>query len=708
VTWLLLQVLDIVAPIIALPEWAPKLVLTLLVIGFPVAMLFAWAYELTPEGLKREKDVDRSQSITSHTGQRLDRIIIGFLVVTVAVLLVDKFFLGDAALRPDTVVATSAQPAVEGPSIAVLPFVNMSADASSTYFSDGLADTVLHMLAQVHQIRVAARTSSFQFRDQTLDISDIGKQLNVGSVLEGSVQRAGDKIRITAQLIDVNNGFHLWSGNFDRNLTDIFAVQDEIAAEVVSALKVSLLGTSVAELDSDQTGNVDAYTEYLLAVNDLNGPDSTSLTNAVRHLQEAVRLDPGYSRAWSTLARAYMALGDYGVMKDTDALAAAREAASRALDLSPDSSEAQAVLGLAELEDGNRDMAGQLLSKAIATGPNDAVAMLYYADYLGDDARPDESIAAYQKTLRLDPLSESAYLGLVNLHTGLGNIAVARETIAKLRSIHPASASGAYYDAMIDALHGNLAAAMTNLMAAQDLDPDDPESAATAVQIYLALDMPEQAKYWMDRAIEINPEHPVSRSAPLFVNYYLRQNADDNFRLARELLDEKIEDRRNSRFMALTVLHDHSARTGNYSVELEVLDNLYPHLFDDPPRDLTKNFWGTYFVGRALFESGDVARGSVLLRATIAEQDRFDDAYHFAHRVSVEARLLLGDTAGALKKFDTLASDPRFGLLNRALLENDRVFDPIRNEPQFVALLERRHALVQKQRTLLQAMNDAH
>ncbi|MCJ7591501.1 MAG: hypothetical protein MUO51_09125, partial [Woeseiaceae bacterium] len=223
VGWLTLQALDIVVPIMHAPEWFSQLVLILLVIGLPFALIFAWAFEMTPEGLKREKDVDRSTSITHETGQTLNRIIIGVLIIAVGVLLADKFFLGDADIEP---VADVRNPSAEtfevtataSPSIAVLPFANMSADESSTYFSDGLADTLLHMLAQIREIRVAARTSSFQFRDQNTDIKEIAATLNVGTILEGSVQRAGNKIRVTAQLIEADTGFHLWSGNYDRNM----------------------------------------------------------------------------------------------------------------------------------------------------------------------------------------------------------------------------------------------------------------------------------------------------------------------------------------------------------------------------------------------------------------------------------------------------------------------------------------------------------
>ena len=173
-TWLILQVIDTVTPILSLPDYAPKLVLTILVIGFPAALLFAWAFELTPDGIKREKDVDRSQSITSQTGQRLDRITIGVVLVAIGILVVDRFLLPDAPVAQPVSTTEVVEEAVDAgttPSIAVLPFANMSADESSTYFSDGLADTMLHMLAQIPDIRVAARTSSFQFRDQSMDIS---------------------------------------------------------------------------------------------------------------------------------------------------------------------------------------------------------------------------------------------------------------------------------------------------------------------------------------------------------------------------------------------------------------------------------------------------------------------------------------------------------------------------------------------------------
>ncbi len=710
VTWLFLQVIDIVAPIFDLPDSAPKLVLTLLAIGFPVALIFAWAYEITPDGIKREAEVDRSQSITNRTGRRLDSLIIGVLVVAVGILLVDKFMLSKSSEPAESteIVAEDAPAATAepdtAPSVAVLPFINMSADESSGYFSDGLADTVLHMLAQVRELRVAARTSSFQFRDQTMDISKIGEQLNVGAILEGSVQRSGDKIRVTAQLIDVSNGYHLWSGTFDRDLVDVFAIQDEIASEVVSALKVSLLGEVAERLNRDQTDNIDAYTEYLLAIGELNVSTSESLTNAVGHLQAAIRLDPEYARAYSSLGRAYIALEFYGLMRTSQAAAAARNVAARALDYSADSSEALAVLGRAELLDGNLETAGQLLSKAIEIGPNDAVALNYYGRYLFLDAQPDKSVTTYRELLRLDPLSENAYLGLIVGFSSQQQYAEASEAITRLKSIHPESPNVYFFEGILGGRQGDLAAAISLIENTLRLDPNDPEGPGFLGYYYLALDMPDEARHWFDRAIEIDSQHPVSRSAPLFLNYYLQQNEDENFRLARELLQDRIDDRRASRLIALTVLTEHAAKTDRHDVALEVLDNLYPHLFDDPPRDLDKDFQATYFAALALINSGDVARGSFLMKSFLDLQERYDKTFR-VDPSSIAGRLLLGDIDAALDKLESFSQTKYRREWNRMFLERSPVFDPIREEPAFIALLDEYRENAAEQRLLLQAMN---
>jgi len=707
VSWITLQFADVLIPLLSLPESVGKLVFLLLAIGFPLALIFAWAFELTPEGLKKEKEVDRSQSITSDTGRKLDYFVIAVMAVALVYFATDKFLLTDVPVTTEVVADDSAAPIETGPSVAVLPFTNMSADESSGYFSDGLADTVLHMLAQVRDLRVAARTSSFKFRDQDHDIAEIGAKLNVGAILEGSVQKSGDKIRVTAQLIDVSNGFHLWSGNFDRNLDDIFAIQDEIANEVVAALKVSLLGETVEQLNRDQTDNVDAYTEYLLAINDLNETTSENLITAVKHLEKAIRLDPNYARAHSTLGRAYLDMLDWGAMSTTEATAAARDAASRALDIAADSSEALAVLGKAELRDGNLDLAGQLLNKAIENGPNDTVALAYLANYQLFDARPADAIATYQKILRIDPLSESAHTGLSLTLAAIRRYSEASETVERFRSIAPNSAGADGIDFNIEFFQGNFAVAIDAMNRSLAAVPDDidPEGPVVIGHAYLGLGMPAEASRWFDRGVEIDAEHPMSRAAPLFLNYYLQQNEDENVRLARELLEDRIDPRNSSRGIALLVLADHAVKTGRYDIILEAMDNLYPHLFDDPPYDLDKDFGATYLAGRALIQSGDVDRGAHLVNSFLDLQERYAEVYGVGSR-SIASRILLGETDDAMERLDRFVKRPNSGFLTWLALEHSPVYDSIRDEPAFIALLDGRRKNAEKQRQILQTMNE--
>ena len=706
-TWLGLQAIDTLGPILGLPDWTPRLVFTILAIGFPAVILFAWAYELTPDGIKREKDVDRSQSITSHTGQRLDRITIGVLLVAVGLLLVDKFFLADSPVLQTVVAETDAatpEDIDETPSIAVLPFANMSDDAGSTYFSDGLADTMLHMLAQVEDIRVAARTSSFQFRDQNMDVGKIGEQLNVRTVLEGSVQRAGDKVRVTAQLIDVENGFHLWSGNFDRNLTDIFAIQDEIANEVVTALKVSLLGEVAGTMDRDQTDNLDAYTEYLLGINQLTMHSVESLKVALTHLKAAVEHDPEFSRGWATLGRAYLELEDYGIMPRDEASVAAADAASRALELVPESSEGLAVLGMSKLLENKFDEAGELLEKSIEYGPNDVAALTYYGRFLLTDARPEQAIAAFEKATRLDPLSENAYIVLGNQYLALNRPDEAIDVIEKLRAIDPdnPNASGSYSYAL--ALRGDYADAIQAMRHAHELDPLDPEMPYVVGSMYLAIELPEEAKRWFDRAAEIDPEHPVSRVGPVLLGYYLQNDNAATARFARELLDDGVPNRRGSRGFPLRVMFEHARETDNFDAFFEVMDNLYPHLIDDPPTDLDKDYMGTYFAGIAYTHGGDAELGQELLQWIESEAAPFVEIYG-VDRSEIDLRLELNNRDGAMQALRGFGSRKYNSEFNAMMLQRQHTFDAIRDEPEFVSLMQEYERNAAEQRQLLQAMN---
>jgi TolB-like protein len=263
VGWLLLQVSDVLVPALYLPDWFHSGIAFLLILGFPVAMIFAWAFELTPEGLKRDHEVDRSQSITQQTSRKLDFIIIGLLIAALGYFAWDKFVLAPER-KTELVEATTAvveQTAEIDKSIAVLPFVNMSSDTEQEYFSDGLTEEVLNLLAKIPNLRVIARTSSFAYKGKDVKIAEVANELHVGHVLEGSVRKAGNQLRITAQLIRASDSSHLWSETYDRTLENIFAIQDEIAAAVVSQLKLELLGETLGSKQVDPA----AYALFLQA-----------------------------------------------------------------------------------------------------------------------------------------------------------------------------------------------------------------------------------------------------------------------------------------------------------------------------------------------------------------------------------------------------------------------------------------------------------
>ena len=681
--WLLLQIVDIVASIINPPDWVAQSILLLLGVGFPIAVFFAWAFELTPEGIKLERNVNRSQSITNKTGRRLDLVIFGILVIAVGWLGYDKL----TPDMPDVAEEIVADDIDESPSIAVLPFVNMSADESSAYFSDGLADTLLHMLAQIRELRVAARTSSFQFRDQSMHVADIGQQLNVSTVLEGSVQRSGDKIRVTAQLIDVSNGYHLWSGNFDRELNDIFVIQDEIAAEVVAALKLSLLGEEVEKLQTYATDNIEAYTQYLLALPEIETYTFNSLTSAINHLQSSIALDPAYAPAYVSLAMAYHGLQDTGAINKAEGLSDARNAAAKALELSPDSSEALTILGITELDDGNSALAERLLLKAIENGPNNTLAMQGYAYFLTSEARSRESIEILRKVLRRDPLSQNAHFDLAENLRFLRLFEEAEVIVNRLQEIDPQSPYGVILQGRINMNQGKWAEAIQQFKQAAAIDPNDPEIASSIGGVYLLLDLPAEAANWVDRAAEIDPEHPVSRSRPLFLRWAVRGNDADNVRQARHLLEESIENRRNSRTISAYMLLFEAERTGDYGSLLELLDGLHPGLFEDPTVGATDDLDMTFLLGRVFYESGETERGLELLDAWSADVEKSERAYGVSLN-SIMIDLLKGDEAAALEKIRSRELRKYANGFDRFFFQRDPLFLTIADEPQVIELIE--------------------
>jgi TolB-like protein len=420
--WVLLQIVDFSLEVIAAPDWILQVFVMAALVAFPVFLIFAWVFEMTPEGIKRESEIDRSQSTTPHTGRKLDRAIIAFLTLAVVILLVDKFIdpqrqetvtsPSPSIAEVEAIAATEADAPVEEPalsngrSVAVLPFVNMSADAEQEYFSDGISEELLNVLARVEGLRVPSRTSSFTFKGSDKKVTEIGRELKVDHVLEGSVRKSGNRIRVTAQLIDVNSDTHLWSETYTRELDDIFTVQDEIAQAIVGALKVTLSVDEKQSLSNHSTTNVEAYNKYLLGRHLWNQRSGPLLLSATTSLIEAVEIDPEYDQAWAALADAYALIPEYRVGSIEEFVPKGIEAADRALAINPDSARAltaRAYIRFMFEYDYQGAMAD--FQRAIELEPGYATARQWYGELLAVLRRTDEALEQLDIAAKLDPLS---------------------------------------------------------------------------------------------------------------------------------------------------------------------------------------------------------------------------------------------------------------------------------------------------------------
>lgn len=435
VAYVALQAIDFALEIISAPHWILQVSAMLAVIGFPSVLIFAWVYEMTPEGLKPESQVDRSQSIAPVTGRKLDRAIIGILVIAVAALGARQFlFTGSETATPQE---TDVRPA----SIAVLPFEDYSEDKDQEYFSKGIAEEILNLLAKTNSLKVAARTSSFAFDSHDTDIREIGQKLDVATVLEGSIRKAGTKIRITAQLINVEDGYHLWSETYDRDYTDIFRIQDEIAASIISSLRVHLLGDEDQKMVSERAANVEAYSAYLIGRERMALRTQEDITAARVQFEKALEIDPEFAPAHVQLAHAWLLLeqdrfgGKDMDRKELDAIITPHLA--RALELAPELPEAVAVKGFHDLQRFRYPEAAKAFDQAIALNPNFALAYNWRAETAFIQGRFLDMLADKEKAYSLDPMSLEISADLAYEYRSFWRPEDAEHVIQRMFDLHP-------------------------------------------------------------------------------------------------------------------------------------------------------------------------------------------------------------------------------------------------------------------------------
>jgi TolB-like protein/Flp pilus assembly protein TadD len=402
-------------------------------VGFPFALFFAWAFELTPEGLKREREVDRSQSISHVTGRKLDFAIIGILLLALGYFAYDKFALDDAVESEAEVV--QAVPVQDQPaSIAVLPFLNLSSDPEQEYFSQGLSEELLNLLAKIPELKVASRTSSFQFQGEKIDLGEVAQKLNVSHVLEGSVRRSGSQLRITAQLIKADDGYHLWSETYDRSMENIFAIQDDISAAVVDALRIELLG----EAPKSEVVDPEAYALWLKGRYLYAKWGKDNFEAAIEALKQALEIDPNYARAWASLSVAYLSQTQSGYLSSEEGLALARDAIDKALAIDPGMPEVLARLSLIQSNwEWNWAGAYESLSRALRLSPTNQYVLGATGFFYGRIGLVDKSLAIYRTVLEAEPLDLVSLYNVADCLRLLGRLEEAEQAFRYVLEINP-------------------------------------------------------------------------------------------------------------------------------------------------------------------------------------------------------------------------------------------------------------------------------
>ena len=512
--WFIIQVVETIAPAFGMEAAVRWTVIVLGILLIPVLVL-AWVFELTPEGLRKEKDVERGESITPRTGKRLDRIIMVVLALALTYFAIDKFILdpGRDTAHEQAVAQKARGEAIAetygDKSIAVLPFLDLSAEGDQEYFSDGISEELLNLLAQIPELRVAGRTSAFSYKGKDYKIGQIGKELNVAHVLEGSVRKAGNQLRITAQLIETGSDTHLWSQTYDRALGDIFAIQDEIAAAVVAELKLKLLGRAPTAQKTDPAAyELALRADYLRRQNAAN-----SLAEAEQLAKQALAIDPAFLKPMAILVTTYINQANLGLRPYDEGYELARSLALRQLEIHGDYRRVSRPLGwIAARYDGDLQAAARYYERGLAAAPRDAGLLGDVSTFLYLLGRLSDSIELADFGLKLDPLHPVAFSNNGSVLAAAGRYAEAANRYRTALSLSPEIYNGHYLLGMAMFGAGDFAAALSEV----EKEPVEADRLSAMAIIYHALGDSERS----DEALQKLLENPTDDSLMAIAEAY--------------------------------------------------------------------------------------------------------------------------------------------------------------------------------------------
>ena len=576
VGWLLTEVLTTLLPELGAPDWMSRTVILLFAFGFIPVVVLSWVYEITPEGIRRESELEDDS-------QRSSSPAFAYAMIGIAILLTVTL----AVLGARTDVDSPRTRAVNQASVAVLPFVNMSADKDNDYFSDGLTETLLHMLAQIEELQVAARTSSFAFKDRQMTAVDIAEALGVAHILEGSVQTAGTRVRITAQLIRAEDGFHVWSQNYDRELDDIFAIQDEIAGEVGNALSASLLGDSAAPaLAGVGTESTDAYDLYLQAMQAQTKGSYGGLQAAENLLKGALATDPDFVDAKIQLAVNHWQQFETGLIAMDEAIGEIGAMSDQVLAARPGDTTGQAMKLYAQTitltSTGSLDSVASVVDQyesLLARDPDNLEIRILLSRFLGVVRRHDRILAVLGEALEKDPYNARLLYELGNALLQAGQYRQARTNIRRSLEFEPAQPNAYVKLSQIDFETGDAVGHVRELLNAMRYDPRDHELPAKVAKFLYELDLVEEGDDFRDRVVAIAPTSPAAYQVDLTREIHV---GDETAAIAaaRRAIEDDIDERNFSYGGAVQYLMRTAAKHGNVPETEAFIEQHAPGIFD--------------------------------------------------------------------------------------------------------------------------------
>jgi len=726
VGWLIMQAGEVLSPALHLPDWINSALAFFLILGFPLALIFAWAFEMTPDGIKKEKDVDRSGSVAGATGKKLNLTIIIVLALALGLFAFDKFVLdpgrdateiatavqvaqqqADELTEPsDSEESTDQKPAINHLSIAVLPFENRSNREEDQFFTDGMHDDLLTTIAKIGSMKVISRTSVMEYRDTVKKIPQIAQELGVANILEGGIQRSGSQVRINMQLIDAATDEHLWAEIYDRELTaeNLFAVQSEITKAIANALQATLSPQEQQRIEARPTDNLEAYDAYMRGRQLMATRDSVKLKLATEEFNKATEIDPLFALAWVGLADSLAISMGWADVRAEDAYPIMEDAVKNALAIDNGLGEAYASLAWIHDYYGRNDEVEIAYQKAIELSPNYASAYQWYSQHIGDSdpLRAQESIDLMQKASKLDPRSRIITLQLGSMYGSQGLFSLAQAQYRKTIKIHPDFSAGYSYLASLYLYQmGQFDKALLLSKKANELNPRLLTRAWVPTTTYLQLGdleavqelrkkMASQgAKAWrlglVDVMINVGKENPTGTREAL--------NA---------LLPEIQHSPRWTRYLGFVAL-----TLGDIQHSREIFLSLEPGWLEPEqwPGLIERHTVYSCAIAWVLMNTGNQDLGTALLQQTTSyiEETLPSLTQHPDLAAPDTCYLVAGDTEKALLSIETqLAHNHLFAWNTRHRMP---MYDLIREEPRYQAAVAERERRIAVQREAIARIN---